>query len=201
MAGDHRNAQTARALRDQKIADYGLRRRQQASRCGVRRVLKSVVAAIDPDQQLDPVVVGSQIRISQRPVETQTITAAALEIVGAVAQGDTAPVVGAAAEHARTPPVKTPRIVLTCLDVRFTGDLPAAIDCCIVKAETFVRRGGGAERRLVRSLKHWSFSFGAVAAAGLKHQNLCAFHTQGVGALPARSPGTYDDDVVGLVNS
>src|SRR6202034_981678 len=60
----YRHSQALGSLRDQEVADQGLRRRQQASGRGVRRVLQTLVAAVDADQQLNLVVIRREVLIA-----------------------------------------------------------------------------------------------------------------------------------------
>ena len=64
----HRYTQALRSLRDQKVADQGFRRRQQASGRGIRRILQSLVAAVHADQQLDLVVIRREVLIADGPI-------------------------------------------------------------------------------------------------------------------------------------
>src|SRR5207247_3496497 len=79
------------------------------------RVLKeySVLFFIDvfdgaenADQPVDLFVVRLEVVVADRPVVAEAIEALAFEIVGSEAQRDAAPVVRAAAEHARAEPLK-----------------------------------------------------------------------------------------------
>jgi len=91
------------------------------------------------------------------------------------------------------------RDVMRCPDVWLTGDIPATIHRCIIEAEALIRRGGAAQWPLVWCLKHRRFGLRNVLPARLQHENLGAFHTEGVSALPTGGPGTHDDDVVRFI--
>jgi len=106
----------------------------------VRCVLEVVVVAVNADQHLNLVIVRSDVRVIQRPVEAEPVTAAGLEIVLAVAERNPSPVIRATAKHARAPPPEFPRGILRRTGVRLTGNLPATINRGVVKAERFVDR-------------------------------------------------------------
>ena len=185
-----------RALLHQVIADQGRGRRQQTARRGIWRVLESFGGAVHADEPLDFVVVRRHVLVGDGPVDPQAVAAVRLEIVGPVAQRDAAPVVGAAAEHARAPPGEAAVRIVRGLHVRFAGDRPAAIDRGVVESERLFRRRGAAQRRLIRRLKHRGFLFGHVVAPRFQHEHLDAFHAQGIGGLSARGARADDDDVV-----
>ena len=67
-------------------------------------VLQPFVAAEQADHLVELVVVRLDVVVGDGPVVAQPIAAAALEVPGAEAQGDAAPVVRAPSEHARPPP-------------------------------------------------------------------------------------------------
>src|SRR5205814_8732986 len=89
----------------------------------VRLVGEVFLAAEDPDQPIDLVVVGRDVLVGDRPIVAEAVSALALEIVRPEAQGNAAPMVGPAAHHAGPPPVefgaRRPGVWLA-------GDVPAA---------------------------------------------------------------------------
>ncbi len=198
MPGDDGNPEAPGALLHQVIADQGRRRRQQASRRGIGRVLQPFVGAVHADQPLDFVVVGRHILVGNRPVEPQAVAGVRLEIVRPIAQRDAAPVIGAAAQHARAPPGESSMRIARGLHIGFPGNRPAAVDRGVVESEGLFRRRGAAQGRLIRRLKHRRFLFRYVFAPRFQHEHLHAFHAQGIGSLPARGAGADDDDVVVL---
>ena len=188
VAGDHGYPEAPGALLHQPITYQWRGRRQQTAGRGVRCVLEPLVAAIDSDQQLHLVVVRCEILVRDGPVESQAIAAARLEIVGTVAQRDPAPVTGAAAQHATTPPPEAPGRILRGPHVGLPGYLPAAIDGRVVEAEDLVRCRDGAQRGHVRCLEHGGLALGGVLAPRLEHQDLRAVHAEGIRGLAPRGP-------------
>src|SRR5258706_16281524 len=104
MAGYYRYAQALRALRDQEVTDQRLGWRQEATRRRIGRVFQTLAGTVNTDQQLDPVVIRSEILIADGPIEAEPVPAIRLEIVGPVAEGNAPPVIGAATEHSGPPP-------------------------------------------------------------------------------------------------
>src|SRR5690242_7528092 len=86
----------------------------------IRQVL---AAAEDADALVHAVVGGGDIVVGDRPVVAQAVTALAPEVVGAEAERDPAPVIGAAAEHAGAPPVE---LGVGGAGVRLAVNVPAA---------------------------------------------------------------------------
>ncbi len=166
---------------------------------GVRRVLHAVVVAVHADQHFDLVVVRRDVFVVERPVEAEPVARVRLEIVRAVAQRDAAPVIGAAAEHARAPPPEALLFVFRCVRVRLARNLPAALDGGIVEAEFLVGRRRAAQRRLVGRVEHRRLGLGHVVAARFEHQDLRAVHRERVRRLAARRAGADDDHVVLLL--
>ena len=124
----------------------GCRRRQQASRGEEFGVFsKPVVAAVHADQKLDLVVVRRDILIPDGPVDAQAVPGLRLEVVGAVAQGHAPPVIGAAAQHPRSPPIEAPRIVFARAHIGLPGHAPTTVHRGIVEAEWLVRGTGRLE--------------------------------------------------------
>ena len=193
---DHRDANLLRPLCDQEIADTRPGRWQEAARRGVWRVLESIVGAVHADEHLDLVVVGREFLVGQRPVESQPVAAARLEVIGTVAEGIAPPVVGPSAEHSSAPPVKASRILLRGIHVRFARHLPAPVDGGIVKTEWLVGRRCATQRGLASRLEHRGLVLGHVVAPGLEHQDPGAGHAERVGGLPAGGAGPHDDDVI-----
>ena len=199
MRRDDGNSELLRVLADQQLAGARLRRRQQHAGRGVRRVLHAVVVAVHADQHFDFVVVRRNVFVVDRPVDPEPVARVRLEIVRTVAQRDAAPVVGAAAEHARAPPPEALVLVFRGVRIRLARDLPAALDGGIVEAEFLVGRRRAAQRRLVGRVEHRRLGLGHVVAARFEHQDLRAVHRERVGRLAARCAGADDDHVVLLL--
>src|SRR5688572_1250598 len=67
-------------------------------------VRQIVVVAEDADQFVESIVVRRDVIVPDRPVVAKTVSTGRLEIVGPETQGDSSPVIGASAHHARPPP-------------------------------------------------------------------------------------------------
>jgi hypothetical protein len=106
MDRDHGHAELGDVLLDVEFAGAGLRRREERAVRRVRGVLEAFVGAIDADEHLDLIVIRGDVVIADRPVKAETVTGVRLEVIGTVTERDTAPVIGATAEHAGAPPSK-----------------------------------------------------------------------------------------------
>ena len=199
MAGDHRNSHARAALFDQEVADQRLRRRQQHAIRRAGCVLEAVVGAVHAYQHLDLVVIRREILVAHRPVEAEAVTRMRLEIVGAVAQRNAAPVIRAPPEHARAPPDELARRIVGRAGIGLTRNLPAAVDGCIPKAEGLLGCARTTQRRVGVGLEHRGFSGRLVIAARFEHQHLGAVHGERVRGLPAGRTGAHDDHVIGVL--
>ncbi len=163
--GQRRDAERRHVLFAVEFRGAEGRRRLEHAVRGTRRVLEAVVVAVDADEHLDLVVVRRDLLVGERPVETEAVAALRLEIVRAVAQRDAAPVVGAAAEHARAPPFELFGRVVRGVGVRLARHLPATVDGRVMKTERLVRRTRAAQGRLAVGLEHRRFLHRIVIAA------------------------------------
>ena len=171
-------------------------RRLQHARRGIGRIFQAVVVAIDTDEHLDLVVVGRDFLVSEGPVKAEAVAAARLEIIGAIAQGMAGPVVGAATHHAGAPPFKLPRRILVHLGIGLVRHLPAAIHRGVMETEGLVGRRRTTQRGLAVGLEHRRLLHRVVVAAGLEHEDLRAFHGEGVGGLATGGAGADDNYIV-----
>ena len=205
---DHRDPQRLAALLGQQLAGAESRRWQQHTGRRVRRVLQALIAAEHSDQHLDLVVIGRNVLVVDRPVEAEAIALARLEVVRPHAQRDASPVVGPAAEHARSPPhpVAVPVATLVPLavvfgvvagHVRLARHPPTTVDRGIVKPERLVGGRPSDQRRVGVGLKHWRLPDRVVIAAGLQHHDLRPRQRQGVCGLRTRRARPDHDHVVG----
>ena len=137
---DHREARgnapdvepVGRVLHHQLVAARRWRRQKIAARM-VRQI---VVVAEDSDQLVDAIVVGSEIRVCDRPVVTQPIATLRPEILGAEAKRDAPPVIGASTDHSRAPP---PEVGALGVGERLAREVPPA-DAAVEFAEGMIRR-------------------------------------------------------------
>jgi len=194
--GDHGNPQPAPALAHEKLAYPRLRRGQQAAVRRVGRVLKPAVGAIDADQHLDLVVVRRDVLVGNGPVETETVAAARLEIVGAVAERDAPPVVGPAAEHPRPPPLELAAMLHGRVRVGLAGHAPAPVHRGVIEAERLVGRPDRPKGRRIVCLEHRRLRPGIIVAASLDHEDPSAVHRERVGRLAAGRAGSDHDHVI-----
>src|SRR5205823_10199138 len=139
MARYRGDPEALRPLREKQVTDQRRGRRQQTLGWRIRSVLAPLVGAVDADQQLNLVVVGRDILVTDGPVEPQPVATPGLEVVGAVAQRNPAPVIGPTPQHARPPPFEATRVLFARAHVRLSGHFPAALDRRVVKAEGLVR--------------------------------------------------------------
>ena len=119
--GNAGNAGLPRRLLDQALVAAGLRRGQEDA---VGLVLEALVGAEEPHQALEPVVVGGDVVVGDRPVVPVAVAAAPLEVPGAEPQRDAAPVVRPATEHA---PAKPAELLALLHRVGLAGNVPASV--------------------------------------------------------------------------
>src|SRR5205814_8903944 len=135
----------AQALRDQlnekRVAARPGRRQKHA----VRLVGEVLLTAEDPDQPVEAVVVRCHVVVGNRPIVAEAVPALALEVVRPEAQGNAAPMIGPAADHAGPPPAE---LGARCPDVGLAGNLPSA-DAGVELAERALGGGSATARRLV----------------------------------------------------
>ena len=164
--GDRRACRASRArCLTSRSRHARLGRRQQHAVGRIRRVLHAVVRAVHADQHLDLVVVRREILVVHGPVEAEAVARVRLEVVRPIAQRDAAPVIGAAAQHARAPPLELARRIVGGAGVGLAGHLPAAVDGRVPEAEGLLGRAGAAQRRLAVGLHHRRLGGGLVAPA------------------------------------
>src|SRR5436190_10033076 len=121
MARYRGDPEALRPLRHKQVTDQRRGRRQQTLGWRIRSVLAPLVGAVDADQQLNLVVVGRDILVTDGPVEPQPVATPGLEVVGAVAQRNPAPVIGPTPQHARPPPFEATRVLFARAHVRLSG--------------------------------------------------------------------------------
>jgi hypothetical protein len=102
---DARDAHLFRRLLDEQLVAAWLRRRHEEP-VGLVRIFRSQVRAEDADQLVGLVVERLDVLVGDWPVVAQAVEALPPEVVGAEAQRDASPVVGAAAEHPRSKPAE-----------------------------------------------------------------------------------------------
>ena len=118
--GDAADVQALGGFLDQQLVAARLRRRLENA---VRIVRQSFIRSEEADVSVDAVVVRLEVVVGDRPVVAETVEALALEIVRPEAKRDAAPVIGAAAEHARAEPVES---IAGRRCVRLTFERPSA---------------------------------------------------------------------------
>src|SRR4030095_7997420 len=101
--GNAPDVQALGGLLDQQLVATRLGRRLEDT---VRIVGQSFVRSEEADVPVDAVVVGLEVVVGDRPVVTEAVEALAAEVVRTEAKGNAAPVIGAAAQHARAEPVE-----------------------------------------------------------------------------------------------
>jgi hypothetical protein len=99
-------------------------------------VRQIVVVAEDSDQLVDAIIVRSDVRVSDRPVVAQAIATLRPEILGAESKRDASPVIGAATDHSRAPPLEVGALGV---GERLTREVPPA-DAAIELTEGMIRR-------------------------------------------------------------
>src|SRR5579862_22940 len=169
-------------------------RRWGGQKLSVRSVFLALMGPEDSDQFFRLVVIRSQIVVSNRPIEALAIAAIWFEIVRAHAQGNPPPVIGAPAEHSRTPP--HPVIALGA-GVGLAFHLPSTLGGIKV-SKWFLWCGSSPVRSVVIPLHHLGFLGGVVPASRLQHQALGARLGQDVGRHPAARPRADDNYVIVL---
>ena len=123
---DYRNAELLGVLPNKSlIGAHGGRFVQDAGR-RTWNVFQALVGAEDADELLHFVVVRRQFGVGDGPVNAQTIAAFGFEVIRAHAQRDPAPMVGAPAEHASSPPFEVGALGT---GVRFSRNAPATVYC------------------------------------------------------------------------
>src|SRR5688572_4631646 len=155
-------------------------------------VAESLVASEDPDQLVDPIVVGGHVVVGDRPVVTEAVLRLALEIIWAEAQRDAAPMVGTAAEHSRPPP---PKLRAGTDGVGLSLDLPATV-ARVELAERTEFGGGSPARRRVRRHEHRRVLRGVPFAARFEHDHARARVGERMGSHTATRARADDADVV-----
>ncbi len=198
--GDDRDAKHAPPLPREKLAYPRLWGRQQAALRGVGRVLEAFIRAADADQHLDLVVVRRHVLVGYRPVESEPVAAARLEIVGPVAKRVARPVVCPAPQHPRAPPPELPALLRGCVRVGLAGHLPAAADRGVVEPERLVGRSRAPQGRGSVCLEHRRLRNGVVVAPRLDHQDFRSSHREGVRRVAAGRAGTDHENVISVRN-
>src|SRR5207237_4654738 len=99
--GNAGNSQLVRRLVDEQLITARLRRRLKDA---VRLVRQIFVAAEQPDQPVDAVVVRRDVAVADRPIVTEAVACLPLKIPWPKAERDAPPVIRAPAEHPRAPP-------------------------------------------------------------------------------------------------
>src|SRR5579862_1748001 len=169
------------------------RRRQQHPSGRIRTVLNSFGGAKDADQALDPIVVGREILVADRPIDTETISAEGAEIVRAITQRIESPMVGAPAQHASAPPAKlrsrSDRVWLP-------RNLPSTVYSGVVISKRLIRCRCAIQRGVRLDLKHRSFLRGVVVAARLEQQHIEPALGEHIGRHSPSGSGADDDGVV-----
>ena len=163
---------------------------------GIGRIFEAFVGAEDSGEHFGFIVPGGEVVVGDGPIEADALAGLGFKIVGAVAKGDAAPVIGAAAHHALAPPGELAEIFFTCVGVGFAGDGPTGLDGGVVEAVLFIGSGGGAEGRHIRGMEHGGFADGIDHAAGFEDEDLDAFHGEGVCDLTAGGARSDDNGVV-----
>ena len=190
---DDRNLEwVARLLGEQLVGARGRRWLQHTGR-RARRVLQVILTAVHADQQLRLVVVRRHRVVRHRPIGTEPVARLGLEVVRPHAQRDAAPVVGASAQHARTPPAE---LAAWRGGERLARHPPAAVDRGVVEAEGLVRIAAAAQGRVFRRLEHRCFGDRVVVTPCLEQQHLEPLHRQLIGGHATTGTGTDHDDIV-----
>jgi len=187
--GDAGDPEPIARLLDEQLVTTRLRRRQEDP---VRIVAQPFAAAEDPDQPVDPIVVGRDVLVADRPVIAQSVDALAPEVVGPEAERDPAPVVGAAPEHPGAEPVEARA---GRRGVGLARDLPTPV-AGVELAERALARRCAPARGLVDPAQHRAVAGAVPFAAGLEHDDAGAGLREHVGGHPATRAGTDDTDVV-----
>src|SRR5690606_16729755 len=152
------------------------------------------VGAEDADQVIDLVVERLEVVVADRPVLAEAVAALALEVPGAEAQRDAAPVIGPAADHPGTPPVEAGA---RCGGVGLPLDVPAA-DAGVVFTEWALRRRTAAPVGLPRPGEHRGVGGVVPRTAGLEDAHVGAGLGEFIGSHTAAGARADDHDVVGV---
>ncbi len=182
-----------RLLEVQLVRTRQRRRLELAVGLVVQAGLGRVIGPEDPDKLVELVVVGLDVVVGEGPVVAEAIHAAAPEVIGAPAQRDAAPVIGAAAEHAGPEPVE---LRAGRRGVRLPFQLPAAPGRVELAKRPFGRRTTA--RRLVGPAQHLAIAGLIPLRTGFQHADLGASFGEHLGGHPAASARSDDDDVVDL---
>ena len=153
---------------------------------------RSLLAAEDADERVDPVVVRLHVLVGDRPVVAETIEALPAEVVGAEPQRDPSPVIRAAAEHARSEPVE---LAARAVRVGLAFERPPA-ERRVELAELLLLGRRPAPRRVVRPLEHVRLARRVPHRPGLEHDDVGARFGEHLGGHPAAGAGADDADVV-----
>ena len=145
----------------------------------------------DAHEAVHAVVVRGNVLVRDRPVVAVSVAALALEVVRAEAQGDPAPVVRAAADHAGAPPTPV-RVVGGA--VRLAVDAPPA-DAGVELAERPLGGGRAAAGRLVVPREHVRVG-DSPGRAGLEEHDVGAGVGEHFGGHAPAGPRADDADVV-----
>ena len=186
---DAPDVQALRGLLDQQLVAARLRRRLEDA---VRIVGQPFIRSEEADVSVDAVVVGLEVVVGDRPVVAEAVEALASEIVRPEAERNAAPVIGAAAEHARAEPVES---IAGRRRVWLTFERPAA-PAGVELAELALGNRQASPRRLVRPRHHLRVAARVEHHAGFEHQDVRAGfgqHLRGHAAARARA---NDDNVV-----
>ena len=167
-------------------------RSRRGEKIAVGMVAQSFLRSEHADQAIDLVVVGRHVVVGNRPVVAESVVAFRLEIVGAEAKRDAAPVIRAAAEHSRAPPVELRSFGFR---VRLAVELPAA-DARVEFTERAFFRARAATGRLI-----WPFHHGRILrvvprTAGFEHHDVRTGLGEDVRGHAAARAGAHDGDVV-----
>ena len=161
-----RNAPDVQALRgllDQQLVAARLRRRLEDA---VRIVGQPFIRSEQADVAIDAVVVRLEVVVADRPVVAEAVEALAPEVVRPEAQRDAAPVIGAAAEHARAEPVEA---IAGRGGVGLAFERPAA-PAGVELAELALGNRQASPRRLIRPRHHLRIAARVEHHAGFEHQ-------------------------------
>ena len=99
--GDTGDVQLVGGVLYHQLVTAWLRRWQEISAGMVRKI---VVVAEDADQFVDAIVVWCNIGVADRPVIAKSIAALRFEVIGAKAERNATPVIGASPNHPCAPP-------------------------------------------------------------------------------------------------
>src|SRR5439155_1426374 len=183
---------TSRAIAFVRRVSFPVARAWRRLEHPVRLVREALLAAEDPDEPVDLVVVRCDVVVGDRPVVAEAVPTLALEVVRPEAQCNAAPVVGAATDHAGPPPGE---VGARRARVRLAGDFPSA-DAGVELAERSLLRGSPAARRLVRPRQHCRVLRIVPRRTGFEHHHLRAGLGESVGGHSPAGPRADDTHVV-----